>query len=416
MSSLILREVNDKYHYVQYLRLEVLVSKEDDYMNMTKVVSNFETKNGNPKDLHLWFRTTNSEELVEAVRISIQLPGKSPQPYYSITDGPNDLRGTYCHKLLVPHIASWCSAKFAIEVSEIINRYVEHMGNLTMITLTNQHDKTISEIRSQSEQQKIQYESTISEIKAQSEKSISEIKSQAAENRKLVVDKYNDLVKKFNSRGQEIKSLTMKIDYTNAVHQARYDSILDAFDGQTIKNTKILTMLSNLRKDINNLPIVKLDPTSRSFDIVIKPPSRSTQTFLIISRIYVYERDTRYTHYIINRTQLRTIKRYVNNSESRIIRQYADKKISNTIETLYFDQSGNAIQAWNNLKEKGLVITNGSELFLSDGSNIDNIINELKSINLEPETEMEVIKNEYERLKNITTEEREFLNEFEDAI
>jgi hypothetical protein len=96
--------------------------------------------------------------------------------------------------------------------------------------------------------------------------------------------------------------------------------------------------------------------------------------------------------------------------------QYANRSVRHEHLTLYFDQSGGAIQAWNKLKEKGLVITNGSELFLSDGSNITQIINDLQSINLEPDEEIAVIKKEYERLQTVTGEEREFLNEFEDAV
>jgi len=35
----------------------------------------------------------------------------------------NELRGTYVHPKLVPHIASWASPEFAIKVSEIVNEF-----------------------------------------------------------------------------------------------------------------------------------------------------------------------------------------------------------------------------------------------------------------------------------------------------
>ena len=36
----------------------------------------------------------------------------------------NDVRGTYVHSLLIPHIASWISPTFAIKVSEIVNNFM----------------------------------------------------------------------------------------------------------------------------------------------------------------------------------------------------------------------------------------------------------------------------------------------------
>jgi hypothetical protein len=38
--------------------------------------------------------------------------------------GLNELRGTYAHPLLVPHIASWISPEFAFKVSRIVNDHL----------------------------------------------------------------------------------------------------------------------------------------------------------------------------------------------------------------------------------------------------------------------------------------------------
>jgi hypothetical protein len=40
------------------------------------------------------------------------------------TDLSNELRGTYAHPDLVPHIASWASAEFALKVSKIVNAHL----------------------------------------------------------------------------------------------------------------------------------------------------------------------------------------------------------------------------------------------------------------------------------------------------
>src|SRR5271156_2634396 len=36
------------------------------------------------------------------------------------------ISGTYCHPLLVPHIACWVSADFSIMVSELVNGFIAH--------------------------------------------------------------------------------------------------------------------------------------------------------------------------------------------------------------------------------------------------------------------------------------------------
>ena len=42
-----------------------------------------------------------------------------------ITGGKNaEIRGTYVHSLLIPHVASWISPSFAIKVSEIVNSFM----------------------------------------------------------------------------------------------------------------------------------------------------------------------------------------------------------------------------------------------------------------------------------------------------
>ena len=40
------------------------------------------------------------------------------------TDVGNIISGTYVHSLLIPHIACWISADFALKVSEVINGYI----------------------------------------------------------------------------------------------------------------------------------------------------------------------------------------------------------------------------------------------------------------------------------------------------
>src|SRR5436190_13316626 len=43
----------------------------------------------------------------------------------NLTETDRIISGTYCHPLLIPHIACWVSPIFALQVSKIVNYYME---------------------------------------------------------------------------------------------------------------------------------------------------------------------------------------------------------------------------------------------------------------------------------------------------
>lgn len=56
--------------------------------------------------------------------------------------------------LLIHHILSWCSAKFTVKVSKIVNMYYEHTEDIKIAESNRKHDdEFITENKTQSEKQ-----------------------------------------------------------------------------------------------------------------------------------------------------------------------------------------------------------------------------------------------------------------------
>ena len=113
MNNIIFQDINDQYAYGQYMSLRVIIMKENGFVNATKLCDDAEGKR-----YRNWNRTQNAQEMIKEVARS-----EMSDPEIIINNGDPLTSGTYVHADLIPHIASWCSAKFAIKVSKIVNEY-----------------------------------------------------------------------------------------------------------------------------------------------------------------------------------------------------------------------------------------------------------------------------------------------------
>jgi len=115
LSELIYESVSDEYGWGKYGDFKVLIRRKDGYINASKLCKDGGKLIGN------WSQMQGSKQYVEEFKGSIGIP---IDPLEAIVTGSNDTRGTYAHPLLIPHIASWVSPKFAIMVSKIVNNYL----------------------------------------------------------------------------------------------------------------------------------------------------------------------------------------------------------------------------------------------------------------------------------------------------
>ncbi|AAR83574.1 CNPV228 N1R/p28-like protein [Canarypox virus] len=128
-SNLVTREIDERFCYIKYDTFELIMMKENNYVNATKLC-----KLGN-KRFRDWIRLDGSKDLIKEVEyISNIWSIKSPRADLrgvilevgTISKGKHqyEVAGSYVHPDLIPHIASWISPSFAIKVSKIINCYV----------------------------------------------------------------------------------------------------------------------------------------------------------------------------------------------------------------------------------------------------------------------------------------------------
>lgn len=117
LNEIIYEAVNEEYGWGKYGEFRVLIRRKDGYVNATKLC-----KDGG-KFLANWNENKNSSILSKEVSSSIGIP--IDDLFQVVVGGQNtEIRGTYVHQDLIPHIASWISPKFAIKVSRIVNNFI----------------------------------------------------------------------------------------------------------------------------------------------------------------------------------------------------------------------------------------------------------------------------------------------------
>jgi FtsZ-binding cell division protein ZapB len=119
--NIIFKDINDDYAWAKYGDFKVIIMKENGYINATKICNDAKTKNGTKKELKHWKENSVTKDLMKEINGSVGYP--TDPLFINIVKGPNELRGTYAHPDLIPHIASWASPQFAVRVSKILNKY-----------------------------------------------------------------------------------------------------------------------------------------------------------------------------------------------------------------------------------------------------------------------------------------------------
>jgi KilA-N domain/Protein of unknown function (DUF3627) len=116
LESIVFEKINEQFGWGQYGDFKILIRLSDNYVNATKLCTDGGKLFGH------WIVNQKSKDLVDQLgrtyRISDRFSCLSEVTAYGET------RGTYVHPDLVPHIASWISAEFAIKVSRIVNEHI----------------------------------------------------------------------------------------------------------------------------------------------------------------------------------------------------------------------------------------------------------------------------------------------------
>ncbi|AAR83488.1 CNPV142 N1R/p28-like protein [Canarypox virus] len=129
LSYIVTRDINEQFCYARYYDFDVIVLKDNGFINATKLCEL------GKKDFKNWLCLDGSKELIEKIKehnnyyyrtnltsknmLCVILEIKNTHKYHK-----HDVSGSYIHPDLVPHIVSWISPSFAVRVSKITNYHI----------------------------------------------------------------------------------------------------------------------------------------------------------------------------------------------------------------------------------------------------------------------------------------------------
>lgn len=119
--NVIIKDLNDEYALGKLNDFKVIIMKNNNNINGTKLCDQINKKIGTHKRFDNWLRNESTKELFKCVYKSPQ--NRGGDNCVKIMNGPNEYRGTYIHKDLAIHLASWISPQYAIKVAKIIWEY-----------------------------------------------------------------------------------------------------------------------------------------------------------------------------------------------------------------------------------------------------------------------------------------------------
>jgi len=137
-------DINEQYSRGKYDKFIVVIMKKNGYINCTKLCQEIAKVTGSKKELKKWFVNINSKEIIKSVSSYTGMPRENLSAI--INAGPNDIRGTYVHNLLVTHIIAWLSPEFAVRVSQIANECLSLKEKERNETLLQKKDDKIAKL------------------------------------------------------------------------------------------------------------------------------------------------------------------------------------------------------------------------------------------------------------------------------
>ena len=139
----IVEPINDQYEYIQYNdKLRLIHSISDNMYQMQSIINSCNSN----KLCADWFRNQSTKEILNEMS-SMGNP-IDEKLYENRPNLPNELRGTYVHRLLVNHVAMWASPRYSIHILKLLDSYFEQQRT-QLQTQINQQQTQINEQQTQ---------------------------------------------------------------------------------------------------------------------------------------------------------------------------------------------------------------------------------------------------------------------------
>jgi hypothetical protein len=152
LTDIIYEKINDGYSYGIYGSFKVIVMVRNGYINATKLCKHYNDSRSNydsPKDFKKWYDSESTKDIIKEVthmiRSSHDINQSSLEPIIINDSNLSELRGTYIHPSLMPHLCSWVSPKFAIKVGDVVNYHLTtymRNQNLELMRKIDEHSES----------------------------------------------------------------------------------------------------------------------------------------------------------------------------------------------------------------------------------------------------------------------------------
>jgi hypothetical protein len=217
MLDIVYGDIDDTYAKATYGPFDVIMMKRNGYINATKFCEKAK------KDINKWMNNKTSKNIIKCLSKST-----NEDLTIKIKNGNTDTGGIYVHPDLIIHIARWCSAEFAVKVSDIVNNYL-------LSEATKKKDKEIAA-------KKVK----ISELKEILEKFAKEagtdIKTLVKENKKIS-NKLTHVKKDLVRKDKTLKTIRTVVQDTNRKLDIKADNSVIK------KDTECLAIVRNYKID-----------------------------------------------------------------------------------------------------------------------------------------------------------------------
>jgi len=315
LSDIAFAQIKDNYYWGQYSDFKVIVDISTGYINATYLCKLGKLDHGKSRKFNHWTSNENSQIIIDEL---ISLTGYPVDDLLRIITGGQvlEIRGTYAHPDLIPHIASWASPKFAVKVSKIVNACIvrDYKESLRI------KDQTIDRL-----------EQTINEIKQQNIEQSMKMDEQMRQN---------------NEQLELIKA--MREENSHVLDQL--DTITNELEDASIDNEHLSTQM--------NAIAVKLDIAT---DQRVPPAKRE-----ICNEVFAIYRNLTTTKFYMIRRQKRTIKAGIDNCVR-----------NGFTERIFYSDSPNAVNLGVRIKDtlpRTLGTISGTIITLANGKSVRDII------------------------------------------
>lgn len=291
------------YFNGKYGDFEVVIRKDNGYINVTKILSKYK------KDITHWKRIKASNIALE--KVSSHLGCTEDDLSIEVHGGGNsntDITGTYYHPLLIPQIIMWAKPEFIIEVSTIVN---EFMGRKALETLRHEKDAVIEKHKSTIDK----HESTIDDLKqmvAQQSRDLTQFREKTDRQFKASFKKQEETIQYAQDLKKQNIKTHKKLDFT------------------TDQNTKLIDKVQKVNTCIKKISENQVIPTEKA---------NCRHMFLVVAHNPNATRPFR-KYEVIRRQQRSVAKRL-----TEIKEKHSDAKV------LLKFAAPNPITFWNTIKE-----------------------------------------------------------------